>query len=198
MTLWINSTVKQWMHIGLRWPCHLHVYTIKKLRTQNGILRDLITYRKLSEWAHSPTTPCSLSVEDGPVRVAIRWPQHSMCSVPRSTCTTRNSINSMHKMRNFTILNCTFTIKMRGESRFNLTDGHLCLWSFVPSSQKWIRLSKLPSYFNFKIPSFAQFSMAVAYCCNSNIPVVYAMHDGQDLKHPSQLDKHPGINTEPI
>ena len=56
---------------------------------------------------------------------------------------------------------------MWGESRFNLTQGYLWLWSFVPSSRKWIRLSKLPSYFSFKTPSFIQFSMAVAPCYNS-------------------------------
>ena len=62
--------------------------------------------------------------------------------------------------------NHIFTIKVWGESRFNLTDGYLWLWSFVPSSQKWIRLPKFPSYFSYKTSYFPQFSMAVARCFN--------------------------------
>ena len=99
-----------------------------------------------------------------PARVVMRWPQPSMCPVPPSTCTLHATLCTKCDFLPF--WNRIFTIKMGGESRFNLTDGYLWLWSFIPSSQKWIRLSKLPSYFSFKTPSFPQFSMAVACCYN--------------------------------
>ncbi len=42
-----------------------------------------------------------------------------------------------------------------GYSRFILTAcGYLWLWSFVPSSQKWIRLLNCQSYFSFRTPIF--------------------------------------------
>ncbi len=94
----------------------------------------------------------------------MRWPQPSMCRVPRSTCTLHVTLCTKCEFLPF--WNRIITIKMWGESRFNLTDGYLWLWSFVPSSQKWIRLTKLPSYFSFKTPSFPQFSIAVARCYN--------------------------------
>ena len=64
------------------------------------------------------------------------------------------SSNSMHTMWNASILKPCFHHKMWGDSRFVLIDGYLLLWSFVSSSQKWIRLSIMPSYFSFKTPSF--------------------------------------------
>ncbi len=72
---------------------------------------------------------------------------------------------------------------MRGESRFNLTDGYVRPWSFVPSSQNWIRLSKFPIRFSFKTPPFQQFSTGVARCFNVWYlkPDFFVMHDGQDL-----------------
>ena len=48
------------------------------------------------------------------------------------------------------------------------------------------------SYFSFKTSSFQWFSIGVARCytaveINKFIPVVHAMHDGQDLRHPLLL-----------
>ncbi len=97
------------------------------------------------------------------VRVAMRWPQPSMCPVPRSTCTQHVTLCTKREF--LLISDRIFTMKMWGKSRFNLPDGYLWLWSFVPWSQKWIRLSK-SYYFSFKTPSFPQFSMAVALCYN--------------------------------
>ena len=77
---------------------------------------------------------------------------------------TRNSQNE-----NCTILNHTFTVDSvclcfhHNMSRFQiqLDRWALRLWSFVPSSQMWIHLSKLPCYFSFKTLSFPWFSMTV-------------------------------------
>ena len=42
----------------------------------------------------------------------------------------------------------------------------LRLWSFLPSSQKWICLSKLPSYFSFKTPSKSDFATLKFVFCH--------------------------------
>ncbi len=54
----------------------------------------------------------------------------------------------------FEILKPYFHYQNLDDSRLILTlDGHLWQWSLVLSSQKWISLSKLSSYFNFKTQS---------------------------------------------
>ena len=60
--------------------------------------------------------------------------------------------------------NCICAFKMWVALRFNFTDWYLWLWSFVPSSQKWKRLTTLSTYFRFKTLSFTQFWMAAARC----------------------------------
>ncbi len=71
----------------------------------------------------------------------------------------------MHKMWNFYHFEIAFSPwKCEANPDSTWQTGFLWLWSFVPSSQKWIRLSKLPSYFSLKTPSFPQFSMVVARC----------------------------------
>ena len=122
--------------------------------------------------------------------------QTCMCSVLLS--------NSMHKMWLFTISNRIFIIKMWGNSRVILTDRYLRLWSFVPSSQKWIRLSKLSIYFSFKILCFPCFSMAVARCYNNwNLNTsslrnawwtgLKTSYDGQPYTHKSQNVRHDSL-----
>ncbi len=66
----------------------------------------------------------------------------------------------------FAILKMYFLSKMRRDSWFDLTDGYLWLWRFVPSIQMWIPLSKLLCHFSYNTSSFPWFSMAVARCCN--------------------------------
>ena len=94
----------------------------------------------------------------------MHWSQPNMSSV-YYTVNVHTTL-TMHKMWIFTILKPFFTVKMWDESRFNLTDRWL--WSFVPSCQKWICLSKLPREVISvsKTLSFPQFSMAVACCYN--------------------------------
>ncbi len=88
-----------------------YIYTINVwLRT----MLILISYRSVTQVFQS---------EDGstPVRVAMRGPQPSMCSVPRSTYTLHVPLCT--KFWNFTILKPYFHYKIRGKSRFNLPGG---------------------------------------------------------------------------
>ena len=84
-----------------------------------------------------------------------------------------------------------------GFNRATLTDGNLWLLSLVPSSQKWI---------NFASQNYKVISVSIDYvfrptvfngCCSlvltsikSQIPVVYAMHDGQSFETSSGLDTY--------
>ena len=56
----------------------------------------------------------------------------------------------------FTILKLLAYLPNKNVKWFQIHLAWQTLWSFVPSSQKWIRLSKLPRYFSFKTPSLSQ------------------------------------------
>ncbi len=103
--------------------------------------------------------------------------------------------------------------------RFSLANENLRLWSFAPLSQKWMRLSRLQSYFIFKTPmvclllqqlntssscnawwtglgissdSFLQCMMDRARYILRLIP---AMHDGQGLVYPQTHSQVFSINS---
>ncbi len=83
------------------------------------------------------------------VYAAMRWVQQSMCLVPQSMCTLHVTLCT--KIWIFTLFqNCIFIIKCEANLQFIFKDRYLWhrQWSFTPSSQKWICLSK--SHFNFK------------------------------------------------
>ena len=74
-------------------------------------------------------------------------PTHNVFGTVVNVHTTHNY---MHKMWIFTILKPHKSVR---RIQIHLDRRVLMLWSLVPSSLKWTRLSKLPSYFSFKTPT---------------------------------------------
>ena len=104
-----------------------------------------------------------------PVRDAMRWPQPSMRSVPRLTCT----------------LKCTKYDIVQLDSTWS-TGTYDYEASFHQIKSEFAS-QLLPSYFSFKIlsHSLSCFMLVARYGWNLNTSnFIYAMHDGQDLKHP--------------
>ena len=89
---------------------------------------------------------------------SMRWPQPSMC--PVNVYTTRNF---MHKMQIFTILKPYFNLFLPSVRWIQIQlNRQVPMTVKLPLNQKWIRLSKLPSYFSFKTLSFPSFNG----CCS--------------------------------
>ncbi len=85
------------------------------------------------------------------------------------TVNVHTASNSMDKIWIFSFLPfwTIFTIKDVRRIQIQLDRRMLLTMELNrPTKSKVLRLSKLQRYFSFKTPSFRQFSMAVARCCN--------------------------------
>ncbi len=150
------------------------------------INKTTLTARHIILWNSNKV----LSEDDStPVHVAMRWPSAACVHIPRSRCTS-------HKlMWNFTILKFFFFFSPRK-------------WEAIPNSS-WQRGTYMPAKLSpikpkansplkiaklFHFPNFISLSQCfqwlllfTAAMVGIEIPVVYAMHDGQNLKHPLEF-----------